>query len=341
MTLHIGLIGAGNISDTHARAALAIPGVTVAAVFGDNQQKAAALASRYGAACCPSLDALLAHRPLDLVIIGSPSSLHAAQGIAAVRRGLHVLIEKPIDTELPACDTLTAEAEKAEVQLGVIFQDRFKPDLVQLKESIERGDLGRPLLVTAALPWYRPPEYFSESRWRGTIAFDGGGALMNQGIHTVDLLLWLFGDVRKVQARAATLLHNIEVEDTALAILEFANGALGTIQATTAAYPGHARRILVTGSEGSAVVEGDALVSFNVHSQNPHIPQISRSGPGISASSPVIADASAHQRVLEDFLAAMQSGRKPRCDGPDGRRSLALVLAVYEASKSGSTISLR
>jgi UDP-N-acetyl-2-amino-2-deoxyglucuronate dehydrogenase len=340
MKIHVGLIGAGNISDTHARAALAIPGVIVAAVFGENQEKTAALASRYGAKACTSLDALVSHKPLDLVMIGSPSSLHAAQGIAAAREGLHVLVEKPIDTELPACDALIAASRKAGVQLGVIFQDRFKPDLARLKEVIEAGDLGRPLLVNAALPWYRPPEYFSDSRWRGTTALDGGGALMNQGIHTVDLLLWLFGDVQKVHARTATLLHKIEVEDTALAMLEFTNGALGTILATTAAYPGHARRILITGSEGSAAVEGDALVSFDVRSKPSPILRTSQGSAGTSASSPVVGDASAHQRVLEDFLEAIRSGGRPRCDGPDGRRSLALVLAVYEASKTGCAVFL-
>ena len=179
---------------------------------------------------------------MDLVIIGSPSGLHAEQGIAAARNGLHVLTEKPIEISTARADAHIAAAKQSGIQLGVIFQDRTKPHIRQLKSWLDQGLLGKVLFVDAHVKWYRPPEYYANSRWRGTLALDGG-ALINQGVHTIDLLLWLLGDVVRVQARTATLLHKIEAEDTAVATLEFSSGALGIFQATTAAYSGYPRRV--------------------------------------------------------------------------------------------------
>src|SRR6266478_2612055 len=242
MTIRIGLIGGGNITETHARAARAIPNVEIAAIFGANAEKVARLCKEHGGKPYQDLETFLAHRPMNAVILGSPSGLHAAQGIAAAKRGLHVLTEKPIDTTTHSADTLIEAAKQANVKLAVIFQDRLKPDIQKLKQWMDADVLGKPLLVDARVKWYRPPEYYAASKWRGTIALDGGGALINQGIHTVDLLVWLAGDVARVAgARVRTALHTIETEDTALALLEFNSGALGTLLATTAAYPGYPR----------------------------------------------------------------------------------------------------
>jgi UDP-N-acetyl-2-amino-2-deoxyglucuronate dehydrogenase len=336
VTVHVGIIGGGNISDTHARAALGIPGVRVAAVYGDNRGRAAALAERCGAVPYEHLDSFLAHRPMDLVAIGSPSGLHAAQGIAAARAGLHVLVEKPLDITTDAADALIAAAEDAGVRLGVFFQDRFKPDLLRVKAHLEERRIGRPLFVDARVPWYRPPEYYGASRWRGTWALDGGGALMNQGIHTVDLLLWFLGDVRSVQAVTKTTLHRIEVEDTALALLEFECGAVGVLAATTAAYPGYPRRIQITGVDGTVVVDGDRLTAADL--RQAAVAQAAEPGLGAgptpaSAASPVVADEGPHRAVFEDFLEAMRTGRAPRCDGREARRSVALVQAIYDAGR--------
>src|SRR5438552_6163526 len=264
MTIHIGLIGGGNITETHARAARAIPGVEISAIHGTNNEKIARLCHEHGGTPYQDFDAFLRHRPMDLVIIGSPSGLHATQGIAATRQGLHVLSEKPIEISTARTDLLIEAAKKSNVQLGVIFQDRMKPHIRQLKSWLDQGLLGRPIIVDARVKWYRPPEYYSNSRWRGTFALDGGGALINQGIHTVDLLLWLLGDVVRVQARTGTLLHKIEAEDTAVAILEFASGALGLFQASTAAYPGYPRRVELSGSEGTVILEHDRIVAINL-----------------------------------------------------------------------------
>jgi UDP-N-acetyl-2-amino-2-deoxyglucuronate dehydrogenase len=336
MATHVGIIGAGNISETHARAALEIPGVQVVAVFGENRERAARLAARCQAAAYDSLDAFLAHRPMEIVAVGSPSGMHAVQGIAAARAGLHVLVEKPIDVTVERADALIRAADEAHVALGVFFQDRFKPGPRRLKALVEAGRLGRPLVVDACVPWYRPPEYYTGSRWRGTWGLDGGGALMNQGIHTVDLLLWLVGDVKRVQAVTAAQWHRIEVEDTAAVLLEFECGAIGTLLATTAARPGYARRIQVSGTLGSAVLEQDCLVAIDVESPGPGTDAVPSEEVGASASSPVVADVGPHRAVIEDLLEAIRDGRSPRCDGREGRRSVAVVRAIYEAAGSVS-----
>ena len=336
--VNIGILGAGNISDTHARAASAITGTSIVAVHGGNPSRAERLAATYGATAYADLDRFLAHQPMDLVAIGSPSGLHAAQGIAACARGLHVLVEKPIDVTVERADALVQAADVAGVRLGVFFQDHVQPDLVRLHEAVHAGRLGRLLLVSARVKWFRPSEYYGQSRWRGTWAFDGGGALMNQGIHTADLLLWLLGPVRRVSAKAITALHAIEVEDTVVAILEFENGAVGTLEATTAAYPGYRRRVELTGTEGTVVVEHDRLVAADLRQPSDDLLAEAPADQNASASSPVVSDARGHQRLFEDFFDALRQEREPRCSGRYARRSVALVRAIYEAAETGAWV---
>ena len=274
---------------------------------------------------------------MDLVAIGSPSGLHAEQGIAAARCGLHVLTEKPIEITTERADALIDAAERAGVKLGVMFQDRTKPDTRRLKRWLNEGVIGKPLLADARVKWYRPPDYYAQSRWRGTLALDGGGALINQAIHTVDLLLWILGDVSGVQARTATALHSVEGEDTALAILDFASGALGVLQATTAAYPGYARRLEITGSEGTVILENDRVIAADL--RNPPVEVGADLAPDDNqrASSPVVSDFSGRQIIFEDFLRAIERNATPMCDGREGRRSIALVESIYRAAKRQDT----
>jgi predicted dehydrogenase len=335
MTIHIGLIGGGNISQTHAHAAHAIQGVQIAAVFGGNPEKVRQLAAEHGAAWYSDHEKFLAHRPMDLVAIGSPSGLHAEHGIAAVRCGLHVLVEKPIDICSARADDLIAETQKAGVKLGVFLQDRFKPGIRKMKKAIDDGALGKPVLADARVKWYRRPEYYGDSRWRGTFALDGGGALINQGIHTIDLLLWMFGEVVAVQARWATAVHKIEAEDTLVAVLEFSNGALGSFIATTSAYPGYTRRIELSGTNGTLILAGDELVSCDLrHSMNERVKPTAEDLDH-RAASPVVKDFRYHQAVFEDFIHAIQSNSSAECDGREARRSLALVEAIYLACRTG------
>jgi UDP-N-acetyl-2-amino-2-deoxyglucuronate dehydrogenase len=334
--MNIGLIGGGNISSTHARAALAIPGVKITAVYGTNEDKVNRLSGDSGAKPYDEFERFLTHRPMDMVVIGSPSGLHASQGIAAARQGLHVLVEKPIDITLDRADALISVCQQAGVKLGVIFQDRFKADICRLRQFIQNGSLGKPLLVDARVKWYRPPEYYRESRWRGTWALDGGGALMNQGVHTVDLLLWLLGDAKCVQAQTANLQHEIETEDTALALLEFSSGPVGTLYATTAAYPGYPRRVEITGTEGTVVLEQDRIIRADLRRESQELIGHDLRDENPSDSSPVVSDVRGHQRAIEDFIRAVEDDRTPRCDGAEGRRSLALIEEIYRVSGRSS-----
>ena len=343
MTIRIGLIGGGNITATHARAARAIAGVEIVAVHGANREKVTRLCLEYGGTPYQNFEAFLNHRPMDLAIIGSPSGLHAEQGIAAARNGLHVLTEKPIEISTAQADALIAAAKKYSVHLGVIFQDRTKRHIRELKSWLDQGLLGKQLFVDARVKWYRPPEYYASSRWRGTFALDGGGALINQGVHTIDLLLWLLGDVVRVQARTATLLHKIEAEDTAVATLQFASGALGVFHATTAAYPGYPRRVEISGTEGTVILEHDRIIAVNLRNALPAAELAglddSATDENQSASSATVSDFRGHQAVIEDFLAAIQQNRAPACSGAEGRRSVALIESIYRAAKTPDRVA--
>jgi UDP-N-acetyl-2-amino-2-deoxyglucuronate dehydrogenase len=339
MTLYAGIIGGGNISDTHCRAVVETAGVEISAIFGQNHEKASRLASLYGGTAYRDLEAFLAHRPLHLVLIGSPSGLHASQGIRAAQCGLHVLVEKPIDITIERAGSVIRACDAAGVKLGVFFQDRAKPHLQRVKELIVANRLGKPILGSATVRWYRPPEYYGGSRWRGTWELDGGGALMNQGIHTVDLLLWLLGDVARVSARAMTAWHKIEAEDTAVAILEFKSGAVGTLEVSTAAYPGYHRRVELTGTEGSIIIEQDRVVAAGLRTSGEDF-AASKRDQNQSASSAVVSDVRGHQMILEDFLRAINEDRAPFCDGREARRSVALVQGIYESSRTGQSVTI-
>jgi len=334
VALQAGFVGCGNITDTHARAAREA-GLGIAAFHGRDLAKAEALAARFGARAFARYQDFLGHRPMDLVVIGSPSALHAEQGIAAAERSLHVLVEKPIDVTLEKGRALVAAAERAGVRLAVLFQDRLKPELVRLRQFVAQGGLGRVLLASARVKWHRPPEYYADSHWRGRIALDGGAALINQGVHTVDLLLWLLGDVTRVKGLAATSLHAIESEDVALALLEFESGASATLEATTAAWPGYPRRVEISGTEGTLVVEGDSVVAAELRQPAP-AGLVSAAGEGaVSARTATVADATPHRRMVEDFVRSIETGAAPACDGREGLRSLAVVEAVYRSAREG------
>lgn len=332
--MRIGIIGGGNISETHARAAQAVRGLDVVAFYGLNHERTARLARQYGGSAYDDFETFLRHRPMDLVAIGSPSGLHAEQGIAAARRGLHVLIEKPLDITTERADALIAAAEAAGVKLGVCFQDRLRPAALEMKAMLDAGEIGKPVMISGRVKWYRPPEYYAGSRWRGTWALDGGGALMNQAIHTVDLILWLCGPVARVCGCTATRVHNIEVEDTAAAVLEFVSGAVGTIEAATSVFPGYNRRLEVTGSEGTLVLEHDRLIAVDLRLPRARSEAPRTADANTSASSPVVSDESAHRRVLEDFVHAIETNGSPACDGREGRRSVELVQAIYASARA-------
>lgn len=339
MTFRVGIIGGGNISGTHARAAREVPGCEVVAVWGQNAGKAARLAEEVGATAYTDLARFFGH-PMDAVLIGSPPGVHGDHAIAAAENRLHVLVEKPMEVSTDRTDEMIAACDRANVKVGVFFQDRTSPEIAWLKRLVAGGGIGRPLLFSARVKWYRPPAYYSDSRWRGTWKLDGGGAFMAQGSHTADLLLWLFGDVERVYARTPTLMHEVEVEDSIIACLDFRNGVVGTFEATTAAYPGFPRQVEITGTEGTVVLQNDHVVSVDL--RTPWDEPVPREPEDDSdrASTATISDLRGHRRIIEDFLIAVKNDVPPLCDGREGRRTIALAEAIYQSGRTGVPVSL-
>ena len=343
-TRGFGIVGTGIIAAMHADAIAALPGARLAAVTDLDAGAAAAFATSRGATAERDLDALLARGDVDVVCVCVPSGLHAEVGTRAVKAGKHLVVEKPVDVTLEAADRLIGAARTAGVALTVISQHRFDPGLIEARRLIDEGALGRLVLGEASTKWYRGQAYYDSAGWRGTWAMDGG-SLLNQGIHYVDLLRWLMGPVAEVTAVCTTQAHQIEVEDTSLAIVRFTSGAVGTIVSSTAACPGFAARLEITGTKGTVIIEDGRLVSrtFGDGAQPADRgPQPADRGPRPGAAAdPAALDVSGHAAQLADLLTAIDEGRAPAVDGEAGRAALEIVCAVYESSRSGRTVILR
>ena len=249
LPLRFGLVGCGSIGPTHARALQALSeSANLVACADVVPERAAAFAEEFGLMAV-TYDEILADPEIDAVTVCVPSGLHAAIGVPALQAGKHVVVEKPMEITLDACDRLIQAQRESGRTLAVISQHRFDPASILVRQSLENGDLGKIVFADARVPWYRTQEYYDSGDWRGTWALDGGGALMNQGVHTVDLMRWLCGPVATVYAQARTATHErIEVEDVVAATLAFQNGAIGSLMATTSAYPGFAVRVAVHGA---------------------------------------------------------------------------------------------
>src|SRR4029079_362993 len=264
MTYGFGIVGCGMISSFHARAIAEVRGAKLVACFDTREEAAKKFAAEHHCKAYTNLGAMLADPKVSMVTIATPSGAHMEPAVAAARAGKHVIIEKPLEITLSKCDRIIEACKKAKVQVGAIFPSRFHDSSVKLKRAIEGGRFGRLTLGDANVKWYRTQQYYDSGAWRGTWALDGGGALMNQAIHSVDLLTWLMGPVVEIKANTATLAHvRIEVEDAVVATLRFANGALGVLEATTAAYPGYLKRVAIHGSEGAALREEEDLKAWD------------------------------------------------------------------------------
>jgi len=335
-TVRFGIVGTGMIGKYHAQAIRESAGAELIAVCRSNPGQTEAASKEYGVPCAPDYEALLARPDVDAVCIATPSGLHASQVIAAARAGKHVLVEKPMALSIGDADAMIAACAQADVRLGVALQRRTDPTFRAVRAAIEAGDLGNLVLGTTTVPYVRPQSYYDSAAWRGTWAQDGGGALMNQGIHLADLLLWFMGDVAEVDARAATLAHEIEVEDCVTARLTFASGALGTLVATTAAAPGFPHRVEVYGTRGGLQIEGEDVVRWDGETPARVVPRGAAPAAAGAGAAPTGIKHEGHVRLVTDLVAAIAEGRAPIVSGGEGRRSLALVLAVYESARTGT-----
>jgi UDP-N-acetyl-2-amino-2-deoxyglucuronate dehydrogenase len=338
-----GVVGAGMIAQYHAEAIAQTPGARLVAMCRANPARAAEAEVQYGVPCEASYEALLARPEVKVVGVCTPSGMHTEQTIAAARAGKHVLVEKPMALTLADADAMISACRQAGVLLGVALQRRTDPAFVAAQAAISAGALGRLVLGSVSIPYLRTREYYESAAWRGTWALDGGGALMNQGIHLLDLLVWLVGDVAEAQAWMATLAHEIEVEDCLSATLRFASGALGGVVATTAAAPGYPHRVEVYGDRGGVQIEGEQIVRWESRSMpdvlglTVHAPGSATAGAG---SSPRGISIDGHRRLIADMVAAIREKRQPLVPGEEGRRSLALALAIYEAGRTGRAVAL-
>lgn len=354
--LGFGILGCGVIGQHHARTLASLTGHATLVAAADRQLERARTFTRdYGGEPLTSLETLLAHPSVDAVILCTPSAMHADQAISALVAGKHVVIEKPVDVKLSAIDRLVDVQRRTSLKVAVISQHRFDPASRVVHQAMCDGRFGRLTLGLAMVRWWRSQGYYDSGDWRGTIALDGGGALMNQSIHTLDLLLWMMGPVHEVFAHAGLLAHErLEVEDTVSATMRFVSGALGVIACTTASYPGLTARLEVHGDRGSAVIDNDCLEYFHaagfetegraygeLGEGNQAVQAVDASGgEAPTAGSDPAALSDAHRTQLLDFIHAIHEDREPLVSVLDNRASVALILALYESARTGRAVRL-
>ena len=337
--LGFAILGAGMVAEYHLNAIqeCADLGTRLVGVGHYNPARYDEISERFGAPAS-SYDELLADPAVDAVCICTPSGHHAQQAIAAASSGKHVLVEKPMALSLADADAMIAACRENGVQLGVCLQRRAEPLFRRVHDAIHGGDLGEITLGVVTMPYFRDEPYYAQAEWRGTWAMDGGGVLMNQGIHIVDLLLWFLGDPVEVHAFADSRHRSVEIEDTAGAVLRFANGTLATITATVAAEPGFPHRLEVYGTNGGIQIEGESVLRWGLADESKATvepwPVATEQVDAGMAGDPRGISTSGHIAILKDFIAGIRRGEDPVIDGAEGRRSLAAILAVYEDSFS-------
>lgn len=342
-----GIVGCGMIAAFHARAIGDIRGAKVVALFTSNREHGEKISEIVGG--CPiytDYEKFLKAPGLDIVNICTPSGAHLEPATQAAGAGKHVVVEKPLEVTLARCDRLIAACRKHGVQLCTIFPSRFSPANQALKEAVGEGRFGRLTLGDSYVKWWRTQQYYDSGGWRGTWRLDGGGAYMNQAIHNVDLLQWFMGEVAEVTAFTGTLAHErIEVEDTGVAAVRFQNGALGVIEATTSAFPGLLKKTELHGTQGSAIVEQDDILLWQFEPAARKDAAIRkrfarRVGGGGGASDPKAISYRGHYEQLRDFVRAVQTGDQPLVDGEEGRKSVEIILAIYQAARTGRAVKL-
>ncbi len=345
--LGIAIVGCGMISQFQSLAINALPDARVVAYFDEVPERAEARASEHGATAFAGLDELLRSDAVDAVSICTPSGAHLEPALASIAAGKHVMVEKPLEVTTERIDRILDASDSAGVQIGAIFPRRFQESSRVVKQAVDAGRFGTISLADVYIKWYRTQEYYDSGGWRGTWKLDGGGALMNQGIHGIDLLQWLMGGVREVLAFTDTLSHErIEVEDTAAAALRFHCGALGVVEGSTGCWPGTKIRVEIGGSAGSVVMEDETILDWSFADELPEDAAIrEKFGPreglsGGGASDPSAIDFEGHRLQFEDFVAAIRAGRAPACSGVEARAAVDIITGIYRAAKDRRVVTL-
>lgn len=335
--LGFGIIGCGMISRWHAEAISAADKGFLVGVADKNAENAEAFAKEHGCAVFSDADELLSSDEIDVVCICVPSGLHAMFAVKAAEAGKHFVVEKPMAITKEQLDNIAEACEKNGVKGCVISQLRFSQSVQTVKNAIDSGLLGDIVFVDLKMKYYRTPEYFAASPWKGTFAMDGGGALMNQGIHGIDLIQYLAGPVISVSGVCKTMVHSIEVEDTASLTLEFANGAVGAVTATTSVPPGYPRVIEISGTKGTVSLMEDVITAWDIEGV-PAPGPLSESVASASHNDPKAFSAENHKMQILDMIEAVHSNREPYVGIIDGSRAVDVILAAYEAGRSGKKV---
>jgi UDP-N-acetyl-2-amino-2-deoxyglucuronate dehydrogenase len=348
--LRFGLVGCGVIGPVHAEALASLPDARLVAVADIDMERAQKLTEQYGGTPYPDLQSMLQREPLDVVIVCTPSGLHGEHACQIMRAGRHVIVEKPMEIRREALDEMQRVQQETGMKLAVISQHRFDPASQQVRQLVDDKALGRLVMGNALIPWWRSQAYYDSGAWRGTWKLDGGGVLMNQSIHSIDLLQWLMGPVRSVMAYTDTLVHQMETEDVAVAALRFASGALGVIAATTGAYPGVTTRIEIFGNRGSAIIENDELAFLHLARDEKEAagdygvstkrkPGQEPNSSGASAN-PAALMAKGHARQIADMIRAIRENGTPLVDGYAGRQPVEIILSIYESARTHREVTL-
>ncbi len=341
-----GIIGLGMISEFHAQSIEHMKGVKLVAGFDPVPGRADAFAKKHGCRGYEKIEDFLKDPELDIVTVATPSGLHMDGAIAAANAKKHVIVEKPLEVTPEKCRAIIEACKKNNVKLSGVFPSRYYEASQVMKNAVEQGRFGKIAFADAQIKWYRTQEYYDSGAWRGTWKMDGGGCLMNQGIHAIDLLQWFMGPVAEVSAFIGTVGHErIEVEDTAAVALKFANGAVGTIEGSTSAYPGFLKRIEIMGTKGTAVMEEESLVKWEFAEETEEDKAIRAKFCNANASAGGVSDPSAigfqgHQRLFEAFVKALDEGTEPEVDGESASKAVQIICAAYESAKKGSPVKL-
>ena len=345
--LGVGIIGCGAISSMHIGAYLDCPRTQIRAVASRSESSARRAGERLGVPWYTEYQTMLDRGDIDLVSICTPSGLHMEPALYAAERGIHVIVEKPIEITTERIDHMIAACDRHHVVLSCIFNNRFSDAHGFLKQAVQAGRFGKLININVSVRWYRKPEYYSASPWHGTLALDGGGALMNQGIHYVDLMQWLAGPVDSVFAYTGTLLHrSIEAEDTAVACLRFNSGALGTLIGTTSSYPGYPAELQLTGERGSAIITDGAITAWSFRDEDPldaraRALMTQGSEKNNRSADPMAFAMENHCRQIARVAEAIETAAPVDVDGREARKSVSIIEAIYRSAATHAEQALR
>ncbi|NLB26605.1 MAG: Gfo/Idh/MocA family oxidoreductase [Bacteroidales bacterium] len=341
---NFGVVGAGSIAGFHAKAVQSLSNAGLKGICGSNPDKVKNLAEKYNCKIYQSTTEMLQDPGVDIVTIATPSGAHMEPAIEAAHYGKHVICEKPLEVSLERIDKMIEAHQKSGTRLGGIFNYRFNEVERLLKRTADSGRFGKITNASVYVPWWRSDQYY-DSSWRGTLQLDGGGALMNQSIHMVDMLQYIAGEVSSIKAYTATLAHpGIEVEDTATAVVRFSNGALGIIYGSTASYPGMYRRIEISGTQGTAIIEENSIKVWQFAKEQDEdkeiVKKFSNIEGGGGVSDPMAIPFEPHARNIAAFIDSVETGQPFEIDGYEARKSVEIILGVYKSAKTGLEINL-